>query len=52
MKRLFAYDMYYPKGGSRDAIGSFDTLDEIKIENFYDYYEVLDLEKREWITLR
>jgi len=58
MKRylLFAYESYYPSGGKNDEVGSYDTLEEAvaaantgTFQN-YDYKDILDLEKREWVT--
>lgn len=56
MKRylLFGFDTFYPSGGEGDVVGSFDDLKEIdKIvkETRWDYYQILDLEKRVWIEV-
>lgn len=57
MKRymLFAFETYYPAGGSGDVRGEYDTLDEAKeyaAKNLYETIEVLDMVERLWITLK
>lgn len=58
MKRfwLFSGDYYYPQGGMRDFIESFDTKEEakelylkIKTEWSYQWYHIFDLETGEWV---
>jgi hypothetical protein len=39
---LFAWDEYYPGGGTHNYIGDFDTVDEAAVEGVkYDGYEVV-----------
>lgn len=48
----FAYDAYYPAGGSGDFIGAFDTLDEAKTaatKRPRDYAEVYDVATGQWL---
>ncbi len=61
MKRflLFGYVAYYPCGGSGDVIDSFDTIEEAKDaiksgtpEYSREYFELLDMDKREWIQIQ
>lgn len=44
---LFGYSTYYPSGGMDDALISFDTEEELKIESNHftsDYFDILDSE--------
>lgn len=57
MKRflIFAWDTYYPVGGSGDTIGSTDTLiAALSVckgkKPSYDYFQILDMEERKWIN--
>ena len=45
MFALFAGSKYYPRGGWKDFIGVYDTLEDAKaaVKNFYDWYHVVDL---------
>jgi hypothetical protein len=54
MKRylLFIGDTYYPGGGWKDFIGSFETVSEALIElaeprSKYDWFQIVDLTKEE-----
>lgn len=59
MKRylVFAYDYYYPSGGSSEVEGEFNTLEELKNYNpetnwdfrKLDNIEILDLQERRWL---
>ena len=50
MKRfwLFMYEMYYPRGGMSDCVGSYDTIEEAikgaEERGYNDYMEILDSE--------
>lgn len=48
---VFNYSSYYAAGGSKDVIGSYDTLEDVKsvVKQLYENSEVLDLEERKWI---
>ena len=51
---LFAYEGYYPCGGSEDVIARSDSLEvltTIKEATSHDYYEVLDLDTGDWISI-
>lgn len=51
---LFAYDDYYPCGGSGDLRGEFDSLEEAQAEGESlrnDSKEILDLDTGMWMNL-
>jgi hypothetical protein len=49
---VFAYDGYYPSGGSGDVIGKSNNIDECETiykEHYGEFGEVLDLDTGEFI---
>lgn len=55
MKRymLFSGDKYYPGGGMKDFIDSFDTIDECKFKiglmSYNDWFQVYDIMECEFV---
>lgn len=55
MYLVFAYDMYYPSGGSADFVGAFDTMDaavQAATEARGDFSEVYGVAEKTWYSIR
>lgn len=47
---LFCGETYYPNGGMKDLVGSFDTLEDTKLSLCSDWAHVFDLELDEIVV--